>query len=188
MILAGLPAGYSEMRTAKSYVFCSLSATKLQGMVAVGDVVVVVVVRQTAGHGGLRWRCCCRCRSPICRVWCDERCQVLLILITSRDQTARYGGRCCCFCCFCCCDFWWMFQGLGRLLNFKIVFEECFRFRRCCWKCGGLRGNDFTRARATKWAKVSILPRRHAHAATPSSNNNIIYRIYYLFNSKRTRW
>ena len=41
-----------------------------------------------------------------------------------------------------------------------------------------MRRNDFTRARATKWAKVSILPRRHAHAATPSSNNNIIYRIY----------
>ena len=54
LILVGLRAGYSEMRTAKFYVFCSLSATKLQGMVAVGDVVVVVVVRQTAGHGGLR--------------------------------------------------------------------------------------------------------------------------------------
>ena len=43
------------MRTAKFYVFCSLSATKLQGMVAVGDVVVVVVVRQSAGHGGRWW-------------------------------------------------------------------------------------------------------------------------------------
>ena len=53
-VVAGLPAGYNEMRTAKFYIFCSLSATKLQGMVAVGDVVVVVVVRQTAGHGGLR--------------------------------------------------------------------------------------------------------------------------------------
>ena len=52
-----------------------------------------------------------------------------------------------------------------------------------------LRGHDFTRARATKWAKVSILPRRHAHAATPSSNNNIIHRIYYLFNNNSsTKW
>ena len=46
--------------------------------------------------------------------------------------------------------------------------------------------NDFTKARATKWAKVSILPRRHAHAATPSSNNNIIYRIYCLFNNNNS--
>ena len=46
-----------------------------------------------------------------------------------------------------------------------------------------LGGTHFTKARASKWAKVSILPRRHAHAATPSSNNNIIYRIYYLFNN-----
>ena len=42
------------MRTAKFYVFCSLSATKLQGMVAVGDVVVVVVVRQSAGYDAMR--------------------------------------------------------------------------------------------------------------------------------------
>ena len=58
IILAGLPAGYSEMRTAKFYVFCSLSATKLQGMVAVGDVVVVVVVRQPAGYDAMR---CVKC-------------------------------------------------------------------------------------------------------------------------------
>ena len=43
------------MRTAKFYVFCSLSTTKLQGMVAVGAVVVIVVVRQSAGHGGRWW-------------------------------------------------------------------------------------------------------------------------------------
>ena len=42
------------MKTAKFYVFCSLSATKLQGMVAVGDVVVVVVVRQSAGYDAMR--------------------------------------------------------------------------------------------------------------------------------------
>ena len=36
----GLPARNNDMRTAKFYIFCSLSATKLQGMMAVGDVVV----------------------------------------------------------------------------------------------------------------------------------------------------
>ena len=36
----GLPARNSEMRTAKCHIFCSLSATELQGMMAVGDVVV----------------------------------------------------------------------------------------------------------------------------------------------------
>ena len=65
---------------------------------------------------------------PNCRLWCDEMYQVLLILIGSSDQTAGYGGRCCVFCCFCCCDFWWMFQGLGKLLIFKFIFEECFRY------------------------------------------------------------
>ena len=35
-----------------------------------------------------------------------------------------------------------------------------------------------TKARAPKWAKVSIFPRRDAHAAVTSANNNIIYRIY----------
>ena len=58
IIIAGLPARNSEMRTAKFYVFCSLSATKLQGMVAVGDVVVVVVVRQSAGYDAMR---CVKC-------------------------------------------------------------------------------------------------------------------------------
>ena len=60
------------MRTAKFYVFCSLSATKLQGMlavgnffwsmsatklqgmVAVGGINVVVVVRQSAGYDAMR--------------------------------------------------------------------------------------------------------------------------------------
>ena len=54
IIIAGLPARYSEMRTAKFCVFCSLSATKLQGTVAVGDVVVVIVVRQSAGYDAMR--------------------------------------------------------------------------------------------------------------------------------------
>ena len=49
----GLPARNSEMRTAKFYVFCSLSATKLQGTVAVGDVDVVIVVRQSAGYDAM---------------------------------------------------------------------------------------------------------------------------------------
>ena len=42
----------------------------------------------------------------------------------------------------------------------------------------GLGGTHCTEARAPKWAKVIKLPRRDAHAATPSLNNNIIYRIY----------
>ena len=45
-----------------------------------------------------------------------------------------------------------------------------------------LRGHHFTKARAPKWAKVSILPRRDAHPPVTSANNNIIYRIYCLFN------
>ena len=43
--------------------------------------------------------------------------------------------------------------------------------------------NHFTKARAPKWAKVSILPRRDAQGPVPSANNNIIYRIYCLFNN-----
>ena len=37
-----------------------------------------------------------------------------------------------------------------------------------------LGAHHFTKARAPKWAKVSILPRRDAHAAVTSANNNII--------------
>ena len=46
-----------------------------------------------------------------------------------------------------------------------------------------MRFDDFTEARATKWAKVIKLPRRDALAATPSLNNNIVYRIYCLFDN-----
>ena len=42
------------MNDVKFYLFGLLSATKLQGMVAVGDVVVVVVVRQSAGYDAMR--------------------------------------------------------------------------------------------------------------------------------------
>ena len=45
-----------------------------------------------------------------------------------------------------------------------------------------LGGGYFTEARAPKWAKVIKLPRLDALAATPSLNNNIVYRIYCLFN------
>ena len=38
-----------------------------------------------------------------------------------------------------------------------------------------LGGHHFTEARAPKWAKVNKLFGRDAHAAIPSSNNNIIY-------------
>ena len=54
IIIARLPARNTETRTAKFYIFCSLSATKLQGMVAVGDVVVVIHVRLSAGYDAMR--------------------------------------------------------------------------------------------------------------------------------------
>ena len=50
-------AGYDAMRGVKFYLLGSLSATKLQGMVAVGDV-VVVVVRQSAGYDEMRGAKC----------------------------------------------------------------------------------------------------------------------------------
>ena len=61
----GLPARNSEMRTAKFHIFCSLSATKLQGMVAVGDVVVVIHVRLSAGYDAMRGvKCYLFCSLP----------------------------------------------------------------------------------------------------------------------------
>ena len=46
-----------------------------------------------------------------------------------------------------------------------------------------MRGHHFTEARALKCSKVSKLPRREREAQAPSANNNIIYRIYCLFNN-----
>ncbi len=40
-----------------------------------------------------------------------------------------------------------------------------------------LRAAHFTKARASKWSKVAILPRPDAQAQVPSANNNILYRI-----------
>ena len=40
-----------------------------------------------------------------------------------------------------------------------------------------LAGTHFTKARASKWSKVAILPRPDAQAQVPSANNNILYRI-----------
>ena len=40
-----------------------------------------------------------------------------------------------------------------------------------------LRGTHLTKARASKWSKVAILPRPDALAEVPSANNNILYRI-----------
>ena len=37
--------------------------------------------------------------------------------------------------------------------------------------------HDFTKARASKWSKVAILPRPDAQAQVPSANNNILYRM-----------
>ena len=54
-----------------------------------------------------------------------------------------------------------------------------------------LRPHDFTRARASKSSKVTILPRRDDDAEVPSANNNNIYRIYYysttIISHKRRR-
>ena len=54
------------------------------------------------------------------------------------------------------------------------IFANVSGFGVVVAKGDRLRGNDFTKARAPKWAKVSILPRRDAHAAVTSANNNII--------------
>ena len=40
-----------------------------------------------------------------------------------------------------------------------------------------LARTHFTKARASKWSKVAILPRPDAQAQVPSANNNILYRI-----------
>ena len=37
---------------------------------------------------------------------------------------------------------------------------------------------NFTKARASKWSKVAILPRPDGLAEVPSANNNILLRIY----------
>ena len=58
------------------------------------------------------------------------------------------------------------------------IFANVSSFGVVVAQGAGLRLDDFTEARATKWAKVSKLPRRDALAATPSLNNNIVYRIY----------
>ena len=50
-----------------------------------------------------------------------------------------------------------------------------------------LRSHHFTRARASKWAKVSILLRRDAHPPVTSASNIIIYRIYCLFQAPQGR-
>ena len=62
------------------------------------------------------------------------------------------------------------------------IFENVSGFGVVVAEGEGLRGHHFTEARAPKWTKVSKLPRRDALAATPSLNNNIVYRIYCLFN------
>ena len=46
-----------------------------------------------------------------------------------------------------------------------------------------LGGTHFTEATAPKWVKLIKLPRRDAHAATPSPNNSIIYiNILYSYS------
>ena len=40
-----------------------------------------------------------------------------------------------------------------------------------------LRTINFTKAKASKWSKVAILPRPDGLAEVPSANNNILYRI-----------
>ena len=66
------------------------------------------------------------------------------------------------------------------------IFENVSGFGVVVAQGDGLGADDFTEARAPKWAKVIKLFRRDAHAAPPSLNNNIVYRIYCLFNIKKT--
>ena len=49
-------AGYDAMKCAKCYLFCSVSATKLQGTVAVVVAVVVVVVVVISGECFRDWQ------------------------------------------------------------------------------------------------------------------------------------
>ena len=51
-----------------------------------------------------------------------------------------------------------------------------------------LAGHHFTKARASKWSKVTILPRPDARAEVTSANNNILYRIYNLFNNNNNNF
>ena len=57
--------------------------------------------------------------------------------------------------------------------------EHCFFF--VVGQGAELRPVDFTRARASKSSKVTILPRRDADGQVPSANNNNIYIYIYIY-------
>ena len=107
-----------------------------------------------------------------------------IIVVTFGGLPACYGGRCCCRCCK---SLFLFLANVSRSGSIVVVGEPIFAnvsgFGVVVVLVDRLRANDFTEARAPKWAKVIKLPRRDAHAATPSLNNNIVYRIYCLFNS-----
>ena len=107
-----------------------------------------------------------------------------IIVVTFTGLPARSRGRCCCRC----CKLLFSFSGnVSRSGSIVVVGDPIFAnvsgFGVVVAEGEGLGANHFTEARAPKWAKVSKLPRRDAHAPTPSLNNNIVYRIYCLFNS-----
>ena len=57
------------------------------------------------------------------------------------------------------------------------IFSNVSSGAICCWQPPGLRSHNFTKARASKWSKVAILPRPDGLAEVPSANNNILLRI-----------
>ena len=102
-----------------------------------------------------------------------------IIVVTFSGLPARSRGRCCCRCCKLLLSF---LANVSRSGSIVVVGDPIFAnvssFGVVVGQQAVLGGHHFTEARAPKWAKVIKLPRRDAHAPTPSLNNNIIYRIY----------
>ena len=77
----------------------------------------------------------------------------------------------------CCCK-----RGRQSRTDGQLLLLPFFRMSRVARFVVGqgltLTGINFTKARASKWSKVAILPRPDAQAQVPSANNNILYRIY----------
>ena len=111
-----------------------------------------------------------------------------IIVVTFGGLPACYGGRCCCRCCKLLLSFLANVSRSGSIVVVgDPIFENVSGFGVVVAEGDGLSLDDFTGARAPKWAKMIKLPRRDAHAATPSLNNNIVYRIYCLFNNGAPR-
>ena len=111
-----------------------------------------------------------------------------IIVVTFGGLPACYGGRCCCRCCKLLLSFLANVSRSGSIVVVgDPIFENVSGFGVVVAQGAGLRGHHFTEARAPKWTKVSKLPRRDALAAVTSLNNNIVYRIYCLFNNNTTK-